>query len=333
MYETFSKRKLDPMHLHIPIDRALSRAGKNLYIGYKSCEKASEKLCIDLNFKGSITLEAALSVPLFLLFTIAIISFMVIIFTQLKIQTGMEETARSLGRKAYVIDEADSFVEGRLESENVLDSDAVTLLSVGLNPTLLKVWLNTNETLSSAVKVSRIKSGLAGLYTYESEIDEDDGILDMVVHYDYSVPWIPESIGTIRFVQRMRIHLWTGESLTGKGGSSDTDSEQTVYITPTGTVYHLSESCPYLDLSIRAVSQSSISEERNKSGGKYARCTACTEKSVDYGTVYITDYGTNYHASLTCSGLKRTVISVDISEVGSRRCCSKCAALSENESN
>ena len=53
-----------------------------------------------LKKKGSLTIEAALSLPIFLFFVIAVFYFLMIIFLQSDIQLHMEETARSMGSDA-----------------------------------------------------------------------------------------------------------------------------------------------------------------------------------------------------------------------------------------
>ena len=77
-----------------------------------------------------------------------------------------------------------------------------------------------------------------------------------------------------------------------------------------------------LDLSIRMASGEEVSSLRNESGGKYYACEHCGGGSG--GAVYITSYGDRYHSSLSCSGLKRTVYAVPLSEAVGKGACSKC---------
>ena len=103
----------------------------------------------------------------------------------------------------------------------------------------------------------------------------------------------------------------------GEEGTGD------VYVTEYGKVYHRSTSCPYLDLSVHAVAKTGVGSLRNASGAKYYDCPLC-KSSGSY--VYITDYGTNYHGSLACSGLKRTVYQMKELQAQEKGygACSKC---------
>ncbi len=254
---------------------------------------------------GSLTLEAAFVLPLFLLFCMAMMYFLIIISLQSDIQLRIDETARSLGKSAY------------------LSQDSSLLTAAGVNPLSLRAAI-LDDLLTEKLDNSDIKGGASGVSTLLSTYDSETGILDIVVTYKYVIPYLPENISTISFMQRQRSRVWTGEEISGDG-SEDSENDQIVYITPTGTVYHLTKSCSYLDLSIRSASYSVIGSLRNKSGGKYTRCRLCA-KTGTAETVYITDYGSNWHLSLSCSGLKRTVIEIKLSEVGDRLLCSKCGA-------
>lgn len=255
--------------------------------------------------RASLTIEAALILPLFIMFTAALMYFLIIISLQSDIQLRLEETARDIGKRAYLTDESE-----------LLDT-------LSANPLVIKAEI-MDEALTARIENSCIKNTVSGISTLLSSYDEETGILDIVVTYQYVIPYLPESIATFDFLQRCRCRVWTGTELAESSASGSSESGQIVYITPTGSAYHLSAACPYLDLSIRSVLYSSVGAARNASGSKYERCTACTTAGTTYVTVYITDYGTNWHASLSCSGLKRTVSAVDISEVGSRHLCSKC---------
>jgi len=265
--------------------------------------------------KASLSLEAAFSLPFFLLFMSAAASFLVILLLQVNIQAAMEETARNIGKKAYLLEQADKGDAAREETAGLMEA--------GINAATVKAFLLSVPGLSQKVNRSRIIGGASGLYTHETSYDRESGILDIVISFDYSVPWVPRFFGTLRLVQRMRSHVWVGEPLSEDAEGAGGSSFGTVYVTPTGSVYHLSPDCHYLDLSIRTVSYQQVSSERNADGSRYDPCPDCGAAGSS-GQVYITNYGTCYHTSLGCSGLKRTVLEKDAAEVEGMRICTKC---------
>lgn len=266
---------------------------------------------------GSMTIEAALVLPLFLFFVTAILYFLVIISLQTDIQLAMEETARSLGKKAYF---AEHTARTQASEE---DGERTGILSAGINPLTIKAWMLYGG-LGERINRSRIVGGVGGFYVYHSGYESKKGILDIVVNYTYQIPFLPEQIGKVRFVQRSRSHVWTGRMLKEGSGGGDASDGTSVYVTPHGTAYHLSKNCPYLDLSIHGMGRDAVDSARNKDGGKYYMCTDCCRKGESYGTVYVTDYGTNWHSDPQCTGLKRTVEEIDFSDAGSRHVCPKC---------
>ena len=96
-----------------------------------------------------------------------------------------------------------------------------------------------------------------------------------------------------------------------------------VFITASGTVYHLNRNCTYLNPSVEAVSAEEVTGLRNQSGGRYYACESCGKAGVQ-GQVYITQYGDSYHSRIHCSGLKRTIYTVPLSQTDGRGRCSKC---------
>lgn len=105
------------------------------------------------------------------------------------------------------------------------------------------------------------------------------------------------------------------------------EEESLVYITPDGSVYHLYADCTHLDLSIRQVSFAYAAAAKNLYGERYRECELCGGKVSSL--VYITEEGNCYHSEKTCSGLKRTIVCVPISEVFGRSCCLRCMQREE----
>ncbi len=120
------------------------------------------------------------------------------------------------------------------------------------------------------------------------------------------------------------MHKWIGYDLTGET-SGETAAEEMVFITKSGTAYHKSRSCPYLNPAVRAVSREEALSSRNSSGRHYTACGICGGKGE---TLYITSGGDRYHSTISCSGLKRSIEYVSLEQALSRgkHACTKCAS-------
>lgn len=140
----------------------------------------------------------------------------------------------------------------------------------------------------------------------------------------YKVKPVVDILGFSGFdmANRCCMKAWTGYRSEGYGAGEN--QEELVYITERGTVYHKSRHCSYLALSIRSAEREEIERLRNADGAKYYPCESCGGNG---GEVFLTEQGNRYHASLSCSRLKRTVFTVPISETGGRGACSKCCVM------
>lgn len=118
----------------------------------------------------------------------------------------------------------------------------------------------------------------------------------------------------------MKYRKWNGyDAMSAKTG---VDEEEYVYITQTGSKYHRSANCYHLSVEIHSVTESQIASSRNDYGEKYRPCERC--RGISSGLLLITPDGNRYHTMISCSGLKRTIKAVKISEVGGRLPCSDC---------
>lgn len=157
----------------------------------------------------------------------------------------------------------------------------------------------------------------------QSRILQTNDEIDLIVTYRMKLPFSFIRLPAISMRQRVHTRAFTGVE---RRGQEDTFSDRIVYIAETGRVYHYELECTYLKLSISQIQYGDLAEKRNESGGKYKACERCCvgKKLHDSTVIWITNYGDRYHSSASCSGLKRKIREIPLSQVGSRTPCSKC---------
>lgn len=163
-----------------------------------------------------------------------------------------------------------------------------------------------------------------------SSQDDDSFTLSGSVSMTINIPGLSRRMTAVRSIRYRAFSGHEVKSLLVEETVSEEEenTDRKVYITDTGTVYHLSSSCSSLRLSISAIDSEELSTKRNLGGAKYYACEYCTSGRMPE-LLYITEDGTRYHYSLSCRALKRTITEISLSEAGARRACKRCAA-SEN---
>lgn len=214
----------------------------------------NERMSLCVSKKGSLTVEASLILPFFLLILLSFFSF----FEQYAIAAELKTEAAAEAKKVGIL----------MGSVQENDSGDVTIC-----------------------KSARLEN-----------------------------PWI-NPFGTKNHVTQSAVcRAWIG--------FTELETEEAyVYATPEGSVYHLYGDCTHLNLSIQRVSFAKACSAKNEYGEKYRACELCGEASG--ALVYITSEGNCYHSERSCSGLKRTVCQVPLSEVGERGCCIRCMSRKE----
>lgn len=173
-------------------------------------------------------------------------------------------------------------------------------------------------------KLNTYLEGAGGSVTFlESHLMEENDEIDLVAEYSVTPPFSIMGLGNFHFRQRVHTRAFTGVERRRKENAQD---DTIVYITETGRVYHRKLSCTYLKLSISQAVYRDLTFLRNSSGGKYKACEKCCKQKeiAPQSLIWITNYGDRYHTSNSCSGLKRNIREIRLSEVGSRTPCSKC---------
>ncbi len=243
------------------------------------------------SLKGSITVEASMAVPIFFFAVVCLLYLMEMMAVQTSVRSGLQYAGKEAATEAAII---------RTVSPTAVKSDVINVIGAG------------------RLERSIVEGGGSGIDCSGSRISPITGIGQVSAKYSIRIPIPLFRIAVIPCEETMRIKAWTGYEKAGLDKSDD----EIVYVTETGLVYHRDYNCTHLDLSIRMVPEQEVAALRNHSGGKYHACERCG--GVGSGGVYITDTGNRYHSSLSCSGLKRTVYAVHISEVAGKGACSKC---------
>lgn len=243
--------------------------------------------------KGSITLEAALVIPIFFFAMLCL----VYLFEMTAIRTTMRSALHSVGREIAKEAYASPIVSPRGIEQHLIQN-------IG------------QDRLESSI----VSGGVNGLDCGASTSDWGSAEIELVVQYQLNIPILMFRIPAISCEERLRVKGWTGYV----SGGNSSSREEIVYITDYGLVYHKDMYCTYLELSIRAVKAEEIEKLRNQSGGRYYACESCGQDNGDAKTLYVTDYGERYHTSLECSKVKRNIYAVPLDEVYGLGGCSKC---------
>ena len=243
--------------------------------------------------KASMTVEAAVVLPLFVGFMVFLMFFFRIMQVQIGVEQAMAYTARVTAASAR-------------ETTKKISKAKVRLLF-------------TDALRREGVPLTYIDGGVSGISIRKSDFSGEEIVLR--TNYKTTLPIGFFGKLSYKMKQEVSSRKWTG--WVEEDGSKEDGTY--VYVTETGKAYHRSRDCSYLDLSIHKVSAFELGEKRNKSGGRYKACSSCGKRGKKALVYYITDYGDSYHSSLSCSGLKRTVYLIPMKKVGNRHACKKCA--------
>ena len=260
--------------------------------------------------KGVVTVEASIAIPIFMFCFLEIMS----LFDYISIYSGVLYAMKEIGDPVcihgYVYD---MIVEG--EREQTIGGQVVSSLVFSeayLNAQLRK---KSRDIMDEAVMEKSIKEmSLLGSY-----VNRNRGTVSIVARYIMK-PMFSIAGTEYRVIARYYGRLWTGYSL-----KEPETQKKYVYITESGSVYHLSRDCTYLKLSVSSIKFGELDGIRNDSGARYKACEICFDQKKPQEIYYITKSGNRYHSELGCASLKRTVYRIELEEVGKMSVCSRCS--------
>lgn len=253
---------------------------------------------------GSVSVEAALVLPLFIFALLSLFSLGESIRVRGIIYEGFHETAEYMAESSYLYEGAAG--AGKEEKASDMLSQGISLAAANHK---LNDYIDDREAVCKYVN-----GGMSGIYVTQAELGDDDYVY-MKLYYsiEVDVPMLGKMDIPCREKIRQRAYL-------GYTKENDEDSEGTyIYMAENGRVYHSSRKCYHIKLAIKQVDEETLRSS-------YSRLTPCRlcARYKKGGAIYVTEDGDRYHYSLGCSGLKRTIYRVKKDECGVCRPCSAC---------
>lgn len=252
------------------------------------------------SFSASLTVEAAIELPLFFILIAIVLQYAVVCRTAAQFSGLMTTTAQEMAIAAYKEEygDANHLIRGVL-------SDA---------------WAS-----SQVIGKAEDAGAVRGAAFLNSSYLKDGDMIRLVLSYQPRPRYALIPLPFTFFVQKAVVRGWTGARGSGGGGSGeDADGgSRKVYVTDHGSVYHTDPGCSHLKVTVIPTDAEGLKKARNRSGHKYQRCPHCG-RSKSSGPLYIDPYGTSWHTSLTCPSLKRSVNTVTMDECGHLRECADC---------
>ena len=291
--------------------------------------------------EASLTLEAALVLPLFLFAMYLLILPMRIMDTSRAMQEICENACMDAAEGFYLKElalrrasEEDSGTE-KIPGEEL---PTVSPAAAGLEEESRSDSLRRAESIQSslsgnalgalaaeAVRAGIHDSNVEDLESWRSSCAADGEIITLILDYRYRLPFSVFGLESIPLSVTASRRAWIGartEAGEDFPQQRAADSEM-VYVGRDSTRYHSSPTCHYLSNHLSSVPFDSIGAMRNSGGKKYHACPVCA-RNASSGTVYVMKSGTAYHTDPDCSAIRAYTHAVPKSEVESLGPCSYC---------
>lgn len=268
-----------------------------LQVRIHNIKKSIDRRRVSFSASASLTLEAALVLPLLLLAGAVMMMPFRIMDVQRQVQAVAEQVSEEIGQTAY-----------------------------------LSKYVETDELWNTAAAYSyaeiQVRSGLAHLPVSKlslirSNLLKDGETIDLVVDYEIRMPFPVFGLNDIGQTCRSCRRAWIGEEGKSRNGEGNKTEDTIVYIGKSSTRYHVSSTCHYLHNDLKSVPIQEVENRRNQDGSRYTPCArCCMEKG---STVYIMPSGRHYHSSPLCSAINAYVTAVPKSEAEHLGACSYCS--------
>lgn len=304
----------------------------NLWFHFKkilqrTCEKVHKNpLCQKRKSRyhsASLTAEASLAFPVFFFAVLYLVQMFSVLRAELVIAEAGITSAREVAAYSYV-------AERLADGENAIAGKLLDLFDQKIVRDATMTGVFHFRCDKEILQQAHVAQGYSGIWV---STEESGDKTQAEIYYKVK----PQNVLTEEkgrfYVMRLIYRNWTGEGRAKNSEDDAPEEKNTVYMTEHGTVYHLYKNCSYIKIDVTAVLSEHIGGERNLSGAKYYACEFCDPVLKKGTQVFITEYGTRYHASSTCSAIKRNVKECSLEEVQKTyKECSRCRKKKEGGS-
>ncbi len=292
----FKKKKLpSPTYKKVILDR---QSRKKSIIPKMFARRMSFFAPFDMGKRlhGSMTVEAALVLPLFIFFFLHLTGYIEMLRLHSKLTFALWDAGKQLAAYSAVTEDIGIQVPDVAVSYLYIQSRVDSLLG--------KDYLET----------SPLVYGRHGLNYLNSDYDGD--YIDIGVTYQVEPKVTVFPFAYMRLVNRYFGKVWSGYDVTG-------EAAEYVYVTLYGEVWHATTDCSHINIEVLGTGRGTIGELRNNAGRKYRLCELCEDE--EWGTaVFYTPLGDCYHKEKNCSSLVRYIRAVAWSENLPYRACTRC---------
>ena len=252
---------------------------------------------------ASMTVEAALVLPLALFFFLALLQPVTWLDRQRKVQTAVERIGEEVSQYGILA-----------ESKETGDSE----LPAFCTDAAAALWIR----------------GRAGQYAdhvavKKADVYGENGEIEFVVEYQEEIPFFEAVLGKQTEIAAVKRRSWIGipGKLKGDGsyrdGAGDGQTEM-VYVGAGMGRYHLFRDCHYISNEYLTVTKSEAESGRIP-GEKRTPCAICGKTGDGSDTVYITASGEHYHYDKNCRSMMSYVREIPKVEAEHIGLCSYCA--------
>lgn len=276
----------------------------------------SERACLYTSniSQGSITLEAAVALPLFMLAMLSIIYIMNIIYLQTSIQIAMEETARDISKTAYITSEF--YAHTTDDDYSIIENIGARAITI---PYIKDIFLEGD--MRNLLNQSYVAGGADGISFDFTSIDMENSTIDIVASYTISIPFLPDNLISLKLSNHCYMRIYMGKDMK----KEQQEAFIYVYYTVNGSVLHTNKYCQYLLNYSEALRYNSAAKLYSPD-----ICLLCSSNITiedlreENPVVYLTSNHEVFHLNLDCQAFTKDVFRQKRTSLENEDICQQC---------